>query len=141
VVQYPTFVCKGICAHTERRHCRGGTSTPFASTYPKKTGAHSEHGSHAPPKHASTTPPPKTGTVNTCTRASESTTGLVVAAVPRHATFGYLRANTRRYTWAPVGEPIRSLETPITVALRPKPAPFHYLPHSIAPRFLNRKHV
>jgi hypothetical protein len=92
-------LCKGICAHTERRHCRGDQHA--LCMHLPKTGAHSEHGSHAPPKHASTTPPPKTGTLNTRTRvSSESATGFVVGAVPRHATFGHLRANTRRYTWA-----------------------------------------
>lgn len=94
-------LCKGICAHTERRHCRGDQHA--LCKHLPKAGAHSEHGSHAPPKHASTTPPPKTGTPNTCTHASESAAGvgrgLVVAAVPRHATFGHLRANTRRYMW------------------------------------------
>jgi hypothetical protein len=66
-------LCK-VYARIQRDNTAGGTSTPYACLYPDQAPTHSEHGSHAPPKHAFTTPPPKTGTLNTCTRASKSPT-------------------------------------------------------------------
>jgi hypothetical protein len=97
-------LCKGICAKTERQHCRGDQHT--LRVHVPKAGAHTMHGSHAPTKHASTTPPLKIGTVNTCTRASKSATGVGsrgCPTAPRHATFGHFRAEQHEAQYSYLG--------------------------------------